>query len=73
MYCINSAQRTQKTCIQRRPNIYDVGPTLYKSFLLRLLGGIDLDHLYHDNTLPQSMMLFWFLKKIPHLDYNPTW
>ena len=36
-------QQTQKICItlvQRRPNVFDVGPTMYKLYtnILRLLG-----------------------------------
>ena len=45
--CIKSSQQTQNiciTCVQRRPSVFDVGPTLHKFYTnsLRLLGYCDM-------------------------------
>ena len=50
-YSSMNTQQTQNICItfvQRRPNVYDVGPTLYKSYtnVLCLLGILILMYIY---------------------------
>ena len=53
---IHIPKKTQKICItfaQCRPNVFDVGPTLYKCYtnLLCLLGLVSEDNGYYNDVM----------------------